>query len=617
MIGVIVGFGYFRNFFIEKAEVPVWEVGDAWIYNSSYQGDLSKGSDIGIFVREITTYKDQKFYQIWGHLYPMFDKSWVSADDLNPIKLEDFENGTFSETDKPFNFPLYKGKKWDFTTQNNHTYRYIVESQGDIKVLGGTFNSFKIRKTEGNKTKSITYFSPKVRNIVKMIIYNDDPDDYYIYQFKSFYNEPFERLIDTQKLDNRYNATLEIWEEKYSPVHDWVIKYRVSYTKNGQNFTARFDETTKFCLDWIKNNTNEEDKILCWWDYGHEIQGYTGREVVIDGPSARLWDTIMEPWTIKNWNKESDVVNVSRALVGTPEDTIEVMNQYNATLLYIKSRELALSARDTGIFYSLVKGAKRNLDDYYEVFVFTSSGDKINVNQVKDFQSITIVSYEIEFKKAYYDSMICKARFGYSGDDISPNGDLDGLPALSEDLYHYPIKPCWNLTNFKVIFRTAMWNPYPLEDYENHSEGWQPMEYLDAIDKKNSKEGISDLSDRFNLNSGNIMLRYFDGAILKGKILYENSTSAEGVNITVTDEYGVPHKINQTDGYGNYSLIVPFGNITITISEGEMDRMTLIGDTLLETNLTVELYQATREEVDLDKDGHFDYYIFKDFEIST
>jgi hypothetical protein len=51
------------------------------------------------------------------------------------------------------------------------------------------------------------------------------------------------------------------------------------------------------------------------------------------------------------------------------------------------------------------------------------------------------------------------------------------------------------------------------------------------------------------------------------------------------------------------------------ISQGEVDGAMLIGDILMVANLTVELYQATREEIDLDDDGFWDYYIFKDFVI--
>ncbi|UCG70852.1 MAG: hypothetical protein JSV09_07610 [Thermoplasmata archaeon] len=613
----ILGLSYFRGFIVEEAEVPTWKVGDNWIYNSSFQGDLINGTDIGIIVKYVSNFKNTRFYQIAGHIDPMFDDRLISADDLNPIILEDYENGTFSETDRPYDFPLYKGKEWEFTTSRNHSYKYVVESVGDVIVLGGTYLAYKIRKTEGNKTVSITYYSPKVKNIVKMVNYYGDSERFRLYQLKSFSNEPFERLIDTQQLNNRYNATLETWEERYSPVDDWILHYRVKFTENGEDFLGYFSPEDKFHLDWIINNTNEDETILCWWDYGNEIKGYTGRKVVIDGPSTRIGTTLVNPWDMESWNKDSDVINVSRALVGTPEETIEIMKQYDATLIYLKSRELVLSPKVTGIFPVIVDAAQWDLDHYYEIFIRTSSGKIIKSDEYQYDPSNEIVEYWIEFKDAYYGSMIYRARFGFSGDEISPDKTLEGLPEISEDLRHYPIMPCWNQANFKVVFRTARWNPYPVEQYKNHTDAWQVMEYLDAVDKIEAEEGISDISGRSNVNSGSIILRYFEGAILSGKITDVNGTPSVGVNITVTDEYGVPHQMDKTDESGNYSLIVPFGNLKITISQGEVDGAMLIGDILLERNMTVELYQATREEVDYDDDGFWDYYIFRDFEIPS
>jgi hypothetical protein len=614
LIGAL-GIGYFGGFFEEKAEVPTWKVGDNWIYNSSYQGDLINGSDIGIFVRDVITFKNTRFYQITGQIDPMFDDRLISTDELNPIVLEDFENGTFTETERRYDFPLYEGKKWEFTTQGNRKYNYIVESVGDTKVLGSTYFTYKIRKTEGIKTESVIYYSPKVKNIVKMIRYYDDPKNYQLYQLKSFTNDPFERKIDTQQLNNKYNAILETWEERYSPVDDWILYYRILYTEDGKESLGYFSPKDKFHLDWIINNTDEDETILCWWDYGPEIKAYTGRNVVIDGPSTRIGATLSNPWDMENWNKDSDLINVSRALVGTPKETMEIMKQYNATLVYIKSRDLALSAPNTGIFPVIVNGAQWDLDDYYVLYIRTSSGQKIRMDEYQYDPSNEIVDQWIEFKDAYYASMIYKARFGFSGDEISPDENLEGLPELSGDLLYYPIMPCWNQTNFKVVFRTAWWNPYPWDAYGLHRESWQFMEYLDAMDKNKAKEGFSDISGRANVNSGNIILRYFEGALLNGKITDLDGTPIVGVNITVTDEYGVPHHVDKTDESGTYSLVVPYGNLKIVISQGEVDGAMLIGDILMVANLTVELYQATREEIDLDDDGFWDYYIFKDFVI--
>jgi hypothetical protein len=613
LLSTIFAIDYFGIFSETKAEVPKWKEGDTWIYNSSFQGNMSKAYDIGIFVREVTNYKNNEFFQIGGYIDPMFRDRFISAKDLNPIVLRDFNNGTFKETDRPYDFPLYNGKRWEFTTENNRTYKYDVEAAENIKVLDKTYFAYKIRKKEGNKTRRVTYYSPDVKNVVKMLNYYDEIEYFDLYQLKSFTNEPWKRLVETQILDNIYNSKLERWEEKHDPTDDWITTYKVHYSMNGESYYGYFDSTRKSHLDWIANNTEEDDKILCWWDYGHDIRGYTGRDVVVDGPSPSLWNTIANPWETQRWNKESDIMNVARALVGTPNDTREVMNQYNATLIYVKSRELVLEARNVGIFPALVQGCKRDLDDYYEIFYRTSSGKVIKKEEYQYDPNDDVIGYIIEFKDAYHDSMIYRARFGYSVEDIFPGEDKEGLPEYSGDLYFYPIIPCWNQSNFKVIYRTAWWNPFPRDEYGSHPNSWQIMEYLDVMEKLKANDGTSNLNGRSNLNSGDIIARYIEGAILQGKIVDGNGTPMVGVNITVTDEYAVPHQMVQIDALGNYSLIVPFGNLTITISQGDVDRSVMIGDPILEENITVELYQAMREEVDLDNNGSPDYLIYKDF----
>jgi len=99
-------------------------------------------------------------------------------------------------------------------------------------------------------------------------------------------------------------------------------------------------------LDWLKQNTPENARIMSWWDYGHAIRAYSEREPVVDAPS-----------------KESLVTTVSKHLGNSPDEmecpgcvpheilrdvasllltkdtnhAVEIMNKYNAVYLYVHS----------------------------------------------------------------------------------------------------------------------------------------------------------------------------------------------------------------------------------------------------------------------------------------
>ena len=40
---------------------------------------------------------------------------------------------------------------------------------------------------------------------------------------------------------------------------------------------------------------------------------------------------------------------------------------------------------------------------------------------------------------------------------------------------YYPPMQGWNLTHFKMVYRTAYYNPYT--DYSNHTDAWVAINY--------------------------------------------------------------------------------------------------------------------------------------------
>ncbi|MFH1589737.1 MAG: hypothetical protein ABIB43_04185, partial [archaeon] len=86
----------------------------------------------------------------------------------------------------------------------------------------------------------------------------------------------------------------------------------------------------------------EKAIFLSWWDYGHMIRGYTGREAIVYSPSEDLL------WTLASgtWDEESsgefaafdDMQDVSFALFGDNIDQTRVlMFKHDAHYVFVSS----------------------------------------------------------------------------------------------------------------------------------------------------------------------------------------------------------------------------------------------------------------------------------------
>src|SRR5207247_5247856 len=199
--------------------------------------------------------------------------------------------------------------------------------------------------------------------------------------------------------------------------------------------------------------------------------------------------------------------------------------------------------------------------------------------------------------------MFYRSYVGYSPADLGSNDT--GIPGFDQALQAYPPAPAWNLTHFRVVYRSTYYNPFP--EPANHTDAWRAMNYDEALRFQanitaGTLKGVVDLGTTTAVANGVVLLRYYDGAIVNGTVT-AGSTPLPGVRITVTDELGTPHYLTTTDANGHYSAVVPFGDITITASIGTATRTTLVGSrTLASTTLHVSLAQAMRSPADLD--GH-------------
>ncbi len=299
---------------------------------------------------------------------------------------------------------------------------------------------------------------------------------------------------------------------------------------------------------------------------------------------------------------------------------------WNIGYFAVDARLFPVSAQNTGIFYAPVKLSDHrvlNLPDgrvlpfeFFQILANTNRGQNIPIQFVAPGDQVQ--GQNIQYQPAFYKSMFYRAYIGYSPRDL--NSTDTGIPGISGALQANPPVPAWNLTHWRVVYRTAYYNPFP--DATNHTSAFQAMNYdqaqrMQAAIQAGTIKGAVDLSTQAAVFNGVVFLRYYDGAVVNGTV-YAGSTPLPHVHVTVTDELGTPHGVTQTDAQGHYSAIVPFGNITITASIGNLTRTTLVGErSLASFTLPVTIDQAMRSPADANGDGIPDWIITHDFHVAS
>lgn len=164
-------------------------------------------------------------------------------------------------------------------------------------------------------------------------------------------------LIDTEYIGGNYDGRLEYWKSYHHG--EWHDIYEIHYSIGKKDYYGVFFPEMRPALDWIKENSGENETIMCWWDYGHAIRGYTGRNVVIYAPSKSLENTIVDSSSITEWEDEEKVRRVAQALVATDTtETVSIMKEYNASYLVTAYRDSA------GIGTAFFRAANLEPSDY-------------------------------------------------------------------------------------------------------------------------------------------------------------------------------------------------------------------------------------------------------------
>ena len=223
-------------------------------------------------------------------------------------------------------------------------------------------------------------------------------------------------------------------------------------------------------------------------------------------------------------------------------------------------RLLALSAQQPGILYAPVTLADYDMDNFHEMQLVLSNGQVLPeaeaIEVLQADPSIRFTDYKLVFKEKYLNSMFFRSYVGWSALDIGRPIE-DGIPGISGTIgqdQSLPSLPGWNLTHFKLV----------------------------------------------HINSGLRILKYYDGATLYGTVTTPDGSPIANANVTVTDEYKIPHNRVTTNEKGEYSLIAPAGNLTLAVSignlESDIEKVMLVSNNILVTkdNIIVSEDQAMR-----------------------
>ncbi|MGA1848119.1 MAG: HAAS signaling domain-containing protein [Thermoplasmatota archaeon] len=171
---------------------------------------------------------------------------------------------------------------------------------------------------------------------------------------QSVYSEDYyesHELVQTQDIGGPNDARLELWE--HHDENGWYETRKIVYHVEGEEIGGAFFPEMQRSLEWIRDGTENSSRIMAWWDYGHSIRGYTGRDVVLDAPIWSMSYTVADPDSVQEWEvDENRFVNVARALVTTELNfTSEIMELYDAEYILTNYRDAA------GINYALIQAA--------------------------------------------------------------------------------------------------------------------------------------------------------------------------------------------------------------------------------------------------------------------
>ena len=408
----------------------------------------------------------------------------------------------------------------------------------------------------------------------------------------------------------------------------------------GQHPTAadNFQNGVEFAGNFIAATSQEQAEALMLLrlmqieHYRPEVKQYM-YETFGEANATFLIDLFVNPSDYTGWiakyperyglkDKEVSSVNtvfivgtyaVERAL--TEEQIVQGLLWFRTTLgkefryFAVDSRLMPLSYQNTGIFYAPITLSDNRVDEYIEV-VAVYNGNEITLEQASQLPTSERenLEYKLVWKRPFYDSMFYRAFMGYSGYDRGPAFKDAGIPLVTGDLQSSIPLYGWNMTHWRVVHRTVHWNPWNETSVSEHSLDWESISEEDAARLYAAKEGTVDELLR-TIGDGVIYLKYYAGAWVNGTVTTETGEPVSGALVTVFDDFrfyhqyyggsgffGIPHGTTTTDDQGRYSILAPFGNVTVVASNGGgLDYTYLLEQNILNsTNVLITDDQSMR-----------------------
>jgi len=280
--------------------------------------------------------------------------------------------------------------------------------------------------------------------------------------------------------------------------------------------------------------------------------------------------------------------SLSLAGVARVYDDVQAYTGWSIRYAMSDSRLFPFSGTSTGIFYApadltgrVINGAGLPVS-FFNVTVLGSDGNTYPLGSVP--ASVSPVQYQINYQSPFYDSMIYRTYIGYNGTEAGLGG---GIPGLSGAAASSPVEPGWMLQHFEVVYKTA----YVCPGVRNASSGsgcYYATNTPDAIATAKKTHGTADASANSYFSGGESMLAYYPGEPLIGSVRLANGTPATGLRVTVYDGWGFPHMTTLTAANGSFSVILPPGNDSISLTMGSFDALSQSDVTTVKTiNITV------------------------------
>lgn len=302
---------------------------------------------------------------------------------------------------------------------------------------------------------------------------------------------------------------------------------------------------------------------------------------------------------------------------------LERVTGYSIDYFATDYRLFPFSGMNTGIFYAPAYLADRRAYivggqiipyDFYNITAVGSNGLTYPINGVP--ANVQIVSYNITYNPMFFNTMLYRAFVGYSGLNV---GIGPYIPGISSQMSYYPVMFAWNLTHFEVVYSVSFWNPY--KDYQNHTNAWKPVPLQEAYYLEKTHNGTVVLIPpaRQLLPQDVVILKFYPGAIVYGRVTLPNGEPMANVLVTLYDQYGIPHTYTRTNSSGYYRLYAVAGNDTIQIStDGGFNKLFLDEKNVLSSSsIYISDAQASRLATGINPDGLPNYYIEKNFVINS